>query len=153
MPDADEFSGPIDYSSLWFWLAVGALALVVLFYLWVTLWSHGGQPRERARVELPAARTRAMAEIDRIGHQVHADELSERIGYQQLSAVIRDFVADVSTLPANTMALADLRAAGVPHLADTIALIYPPEFAPEHSAIEPFGATLDRGRQVVSAWN
>ncbi|WP_067439681.1 hypothetical protein [Nocardioides jensenii] len=153
MPDADEFSGPVDYSSLWLWLAIGAVVLVALFYLVVLVWSHGGQPKAPRPGNVPTARTRAMGEIDRIGHQVHGGQLPERTGYQQLSTVIRDFVAEVSGLPTRSMALADLRAAGVPHLAETIALIYPPEFAPDGGAIEPFGATLDRARWLVGSWS
>ncbi|KQY63840.1 MULTISPECIES: hypothetical protein [unclassified Nocardioides] len=153
MPDADEFSGPVDYSSQWLWFAIGALALVALFYLGVLLWSHAGGPKPLKPGDVPTARTRAMGELDRIGHQVYAGQLAERVGYQQLSSVIRDFVSAVSGMPAHTMALADLRAAGVPHLAETIALIYPPEFAPDSTAVEPFGTTLNRARGLVSSWN
>lgn len=153
MPDVAEFTGPLGYSSLWVWSAIAALVLVVLFYLAVILWSYGGQSDRSPRVDIGAARSRAMSELDRIGHQVYAAEVSERVGHQQLSAVIRGFVSSVSTLPAHTMTLADLREAGVPHLADTIALLYPPEFAPEVAATEPFAVTLDHGRQVVLSWN
>lgn len=152
MPDADEFSGPIDYGSLWMWLALASIAVVLLWYVGVVLWSLGGGPK-KARVDLPSARSRALGELDRIGHQVHSGELTERLGYQQMSSVVREFVSQTSGLPAHAMALADLRQAGVPHLAETIALMYPPEFAPEASGSEPLSLTLDRAKNVVATWN
>lgn len=153
MPGADEFSGPVDYASHWLWWAVAAFAVVALFYLVVLVWSLLGGPKADRPVTLPTARTRALGELDRIGHQVHAGQLTERIGYQQMSVVVRDFVSDASGLPARSMALADLRAAGVPHLAETIALMYPPEFSPSASGDESLQATLNRARGLVTSWS
>ncbi|QIX26240.1 hypothetical protein ncot_06200 [Nocardioides sp. JQ2195] len=153
MPGADEFSGPVDYASQWLWWALGAFALVVVFYLVVLVWSLLGGSRPGRPVDLPSARARALAELDRIGHQVHAGEMPERLGHQQMSVVVRGFVSDASGLPALTMALADLRAAGIPHLAETIALMYPPEFSPSGTGDASLQSTLDRARDVVSSWS
>lgn len=153
MPGADEFSGPVGYASHWMWWALAAFGVVALFYLVVFVWSLLGGPKQARPVDVPTARTRALGELDRIGHQVHTGELAARVGYQQMSVVVRDFVSDASGLPARSMALADLRAAGVPHLAETIALMYPPEFSPTGEPHESLQATLNRARGLVSSWS
>ncbi|KRF17883.1 hypothetical protein ASG90_06015 [Nocardioides sp. Soil797] len=153
MPGADEFTGPVDYASHWLWWALAAFAVVALFYVAVFVWSLLGGPKADRPVDVPTARTRALGELDRIGHQVHAGQLSERLGYQQMSVVVRDFVSDASGLPARTMALADLRVAGVPNLAETIALMYPPAFSPSAESGESLQATLNRARGLVTSWS
>ncbi|HEY9565597.1 MAG TPA: hypothetical protein VIR30_17665 [Nocardioides sp.] len=154
MPAGDEFTGPIGYSSLWVWLAVGAFILVSLYYLAVWAWSVSGHPKPVANRDPVTARTKAFGEFDRIGAQVASGELPEREGYQQMSAVVRGFVSEVTGLPTHTMALADLRAIGIPHVADLVALMYPPEFSPEDDvAQEPLSRTLDRARNVVATWS
>lgn len=154
MPAGDEFSGPVDYSPLWVWLAIGAVILVGLYYLGVWAWSVSGHPKPAPSGDPVTARSHAFSELDRIGAQVAAGELTERAAYQQMSVVVRGFVSEVTGLPTHTMALADLRIIGIPHLAETIALMYPPEFGPgDDEAEEPLPATLDRARKLVARWN
>lgn len=151
---ADELTDPVGYSPLWLWLAVLAVVLVVGWYAGVTLWAHGRRraPADR-RPSSATSRERALADLDRIAHQVAAGSLPERAGYQQMSQVVRRFVAEMTGLPAQSMALADLRAAGVPGVADAVALMYPPEFAPPPAPQhEPLGHTVARARHLVATW-
>ena len=86
--------------------------------------------------------------------QVHAGEITPRTGHQQLSEVVRDYVAAVTTLPARTMALADFRDRAPGTLVQVLELVYPPEFAPDDDlARELFETAVDRARRLVASWS
>jgi hypothetical protein len=154
MPAGDEFTGPVGYSAAWGWLALTALLVVVVWYAGVAWWAR---PRRRPAADRPAplpdVRQRHLAELDRIEQDVREGRLSARAGHQRASLTVRTFVTEAGGVPARTMALADLRAAGQPRLADAVALMYPPEFAPAESEPQELRATLDRARDLVATWS
>lgn len=151
---AEELTDPVAYSSWWLWLAVAAIVLVLGWYVGVTLWAHArGWVATDRRPTPVGARERALGDLDLIAQQVASGRLPERGGYQQMSLVVRTFVAEVTGLPAHSMALADLRAAGVQGVAEAVALMYPPEFAPAPAPqYEPLDHTLARARHLVATW-
>jgi hypothetical protein len=152
----DEFTGPVGYDDRWLWIAVGLSAAVVLYYLigwWLT---RPPRPAGLARegVDVPDVRAAHLARIDRIDAQVRAGELTPRAGHQELSEAVRSYVAAVTTLPARTMALADFHHRAPRELVDVIALVYPPEFAPDDAlARSLFDTAIDRGRGLVAGWS
>ena len=156
MPAGAEFTGPVGYSTVWGWLALAAVLVVVAWYAGVAWWAR---PRRRPAADRPAplpdVRQRHLAELDRIEQDVLAGRISARAGYQRTSLTVRTFVTEAGGVPARTMALADLRAAGQPRLADAVALMYPPEFAPAEA--EPsdghLRATLGRAMELVATWS
>jgi hypothetical protein len=162
MPAGDlpaEFHGPVAHSGLWLWLAVAGLLVVLLYYAAVTWWTR--PPRQAAVAPAPAPpapradpRPAALAELDRIERAVATGRLSARTGHQQVSATVRGYVGAVSGLPADRMALADLRRSGAVPLADAVELMYPPSFAPseEGRAAELFPEAARRARHLVVTW-
>lgn len=152
----DEFTGPVAYDDRWLWIAVALGAAVVLYYL--LAWWLTRRPRvprlERAAVDVPDVRRTHLDLIDRIDARVRAGELEPRAGHQQLSEVVRSYVAAVTTLPARTMALADFRARAPHELVAVIELVYPPEFAPDDAiARELFDTAVVRARGLVADWS
>ena len=119
----EEFQQPMAHSGWWLVLALALLAAVVLYYLAVIVLTR--RPAPRVEVEpawVPPARDvrgEHLAEIDRIERAVGRGDLPARGGHQHLSRTVRDYVAEVSQVPADKMVLADLKAKGV----DTIACI------------------------------
>lgn len=154
-----EFHGPVAHSAVWLWLAIGALLLVMLYYAAVTWWAR---PRRTAPAAPPPPppgprpdpRATSLDELARIEQDVVAGRIAARAGHQQVSATVRRYVGAVSGLPADRMALADLRHAGVVSLADAVELMYPPSFAPseEGRAAELFPEAVRRARQLVVTW-
>ncbi|WP_182379736.1 hypothetical protein [Nocardioides sp. WS12] len=150
-----EFTGPVEYADWWLWLAAALLVLLVAYYLvswWVTR-----APRvptiARQDVDVPTAQEEHLARIDRVVAQVRAGALPPRDGHQQLSEVVRSYVATVTTLPARTMALADFRERAPQELVDAIEVMYPPEFAPDASLAEDaFDTAVTQARSLVGAW-
>lgn len=151
----EEFTGPVTYSDWWVWVALVLLALVVAYY--AVAWWVTRAPRiptiARAQVDVPGAQAEHLARIDRVVAQVRTGALSSRDGHQQLSEVVRSYVATVTTLPARTMALADFRARAPQELVDAIALMYPPEFGPDTTLAEDtFDPAATRARNLVGTW-
>ena len=154
----DEFSGPIGYSDRWLWIALALLALVVVYYVLAWWFTRKPRPRDLARpgVDVPDVQREHLARIDRVEAEVRAGSLAARDGHQQLSDVVRSYVAAVTTLPARTMALADFRARAPQELVDAIELMYPPEFAPDDPqqsfARSRFDDAVGRARGLVVSW-
>lgn len=155
----DEFAPPMDHSSTWLVLALVALAVVGLYYLAVTMWARPRRPAPPppAPTSPPPRRDYRREHLDRldaIEREVNDGALTARDGHQQVSATVRAYVARATNLPADTMTLADLRAADAGQLTDTVALMYPPSFAPrdEGHAAELFPEAVARAREVVRSW-
>ncbi|NYI46110.1 hypothetical protein BJ993_003190 [Nocardioides aromaticivorans] len=153
----EEFTGPVAYSDRWLWIGLALLALVVLYYL--ASWWFTRPPRPpavpRREVDVPDAQRDHLARIDALVARVRAGEVGPRDGHQQLSELVRSYVATVTTLPARTMALADFRDRAPQELVDAIELMYPPEFAPDAADTDPlasFDDAVDRSRRLVGTW-
>lgn len=152
----DEFTGPVAYDDRWLWIAVALAAAVVLYYL--LAWWFTRRPRvprlERVDVDVLDVRRAHLDLIDRIDAQVRAGDLAPRAGHQQLSEVVRSYVAAVTVLPARTMALADFRARAPRELVAVIELVYPPEFAPDDAlARDLFDTAVTQARGLVADWS
>ncbi|QYJ04052.1 hypothetical protein KUV85_17280 [Nocardioides panacisoli] len=152
-----EFNGPVGYFDRWLWFALLAVLVVIAYYLatwWLT--RERSEPADTAPPPPPApdAQGRHLAAIDRIETEVRSGVLALRDGHQQLSETVRSYVDLTTHLPARTMSLADFKRTAPGQLADTIELMYPPEFAPgeEGRAGERFDIAVERARGLVSAW-
>lgn len=150
----EEFTGPVGYADRWLWIAVALLVLVALFYLAAWWFTRAPRPPavERRTVDVPDAQRAHLTRIDALAAQVHGGELSAREGHQRLSDLVRSYVATVTTLPARTMTLADFRDRAPAELTETIALMYPPEFAPEPDTVAAFDEAVAASRRLVVAW-
>jgi len=154
----DELQAPVSYDGPWLWLVVAGLVLVAVYYVavwWLTRTGRsfgGGGIRRR---DVPDARRDHLAQLDRVEQEVAAGALPVRVAHQRISETVRSYVGTVSSLPAPTMALADLRAHAPRELVDAVELMYPPEFAPADvgQATERFAEVLHRARRLILRWS
>jgi len=154
----DELQAPVGYDGPWLWLVVGGLVLVAVYYAavwWLTRTGRsfgGGGIRRR---DVPDARREHLLRLDRVEQEVAAGTLPVRVGHQRISETVRSYVGTVSSLPAPTMALADLRAHAPRELVEAVELMYPPEFAPADvgQATKRFAEALHRARRLVLRWS
>lgn len=152
----EEFTGPVGYADRWLWIAAGLAVALVVYYLLAWWFTRAPRPAALARpgVPLPDVREQHLARIDQVDARVRAGEITAREGHQQLSEVVRDYVAAVTTLPARTMALADFRDRAPVALVEVLELVYPPEFAPEDAvARDLFETAVTRARGLVATWS
>ncbi len=151
---AADLRGAVGYDGPWLGLATAALGLMVLYYLALWWWGNRRLPSQPAD-----PRAEHLALLDAIEADVAAGRIDRREGHRRVSEVVRAYAARISDLPAPTMTLAELRAAGPAGLADVVALVYPPEFSPEAArdgglpAEEQLDETLVHARELVSTWS
>ncbi len=154
----DEFTGPVAYADRWLWFALLGLLLVAAYYLvvlWLTRERSTARPTPWSSADVLSVRRQHLDRIDRIEAEVRAGETSARDGHQRLSETVRSYVGAVSTLPAPTMALSDLRRQGPQPLTEAIELMYPPEFAPDDvgEAQQRFDHAVYQARRLVASWS
>jgi hypothetical protein len=152
MPVDGEFTDPVGYSGSWLLVALVLVALVVLYYAWA--WRSGAEAQEPfERVDRgPGPRERSLHELQRLEAAVRGGSMPVRTGFQRLSLTVRSFAEDTTGVPARAMTLEELRAAADPRVAEAIAEMYPPEFAPETADAHDFARSLARARELVSSW-
>lgn len=152
MPVDGEFTDPVGYSGTWLLVALGLVALVALYYAWA--WRSGAEVHEPYQrvVRGPGPRERGLHELQKLEAAVQGGTLPVRTGFQRLSLTVRSFAEEATGVPARAMTLAELRATADPRVADAIAEMYPPEFAPETADADDFARSLARARELVSSW-
>lgn len=153
----DDFQGPVAYADRWFWLAIGGLLVVAVFYLVVTLLWLRGRRRAAAHggrtVGVPNAKRSHLDRIAAIKAEVASGAVDAREGHQQLSETVRSFVGAVSSIDAAKMTLQDLRRDAPEPVVEAIALMYPPEFAHDGDAAAQFDEAARQAEHVVSSWS
>ena len=153
MPIAGDLQPAAGYDDRWLALALGAVALVAAYYLAVWWWTRPRAARPAVRAPDRATRERCLAELSRIEQAVATGAVSSRVAHQDLSRVVREYVAATSGVPAATMTLGALRDRGPAPLADLVAVLYPPEFGPgEDHARDDLARSVDEARRLVTAW-
>lgn len=152
MPVDGEFTDPVVYSGTWLLVALALVALVALYYAWA--WRSGVEVEEaHERVDRgPGPRERSLHELQKLEAAVKGGTVPVRTGFQRLSLTVRSFAEDTTGVPARAMTLEELRAAADPRVAEAIAEMYPPEFAPETADVDDFVRSLSRARELVSSW-
>lgn len=153
-----ELLGPVGYPAWWWALAVGLLVLVVAWNAGLLLWGRRrSRPAHESRpVDARALAARYLRLLDEVAADHAAGRLDARAGHQRVSALVREFLEQVSGVAATTMTLADLRALGADAPAGVVGVVeaaYPPSFGPDAEC--PAGdleETLARARRVVDPW-
>jgi hypothetical protein len=149
MRAADELQPPVGYDDRWLLLALLALGLVAVYYAAAIWWTRERPPRPTRT----SPQSSWLTQLDEIRDAVARGELTARRGHQEISHVVRSFVAERSGIPATTMTLGDFREQGPERLAELVALTYPPAFSPdEELPTAVFDEAAARARTLVTTW-
>ncbi|WP_028660532.1 hypothetical protein [Nocardioides insulae] len=155
-PAPDELVDPVGYSSWWALFGVLAVLAVVVYYVVVSLWGRPWRRRteQRRGGDVGTVRAQHLEQLDAVESAVAAGSLAARVAHQQLSTILRSYVAQVTPIEAPVMTLEELRADAPAELAEAIEVMYPPEFAPDDlgGADRAFGEAAHRARSLVTRW-
>lgn len=142
---APELYRPVRYQGYWLPLGIALLVLVAAWYGWVFWTTRTRRPRARPR-DLAGIRSRYHERIAEVGRQSRLGAMPPRTAHQRLSELVRGFVSEASPVPARSMTLRELHAAGAAHpemhpVAEAVGAFYPPEFDVD-SGDDPAGAVV-----------
>lgn len=157
LPADGTIQPPEPYHGMW--TAIG-ISLLVCAAAWVVVVLFVTRRTRTPVAAEPSPQWRAMAlrhdylrAIDEVVERNRAGELAGRASSQQLSALVRGFVLEVSGQSVNTMTLTELANAQSPSLrrvGELVLHLYPGEFGPNpEQSVEQ---QADHARAVVAQW-
>lgn len=100
---------------------------------------------------IEALRAEYLQKIESLASSYAARAISARAVHQQLSLLLREFVAKANNVPADTMTLSDLKKMNLPTLTPVIESFYIPEFSMVESG--SVQAAIATAREVVAQWS
>ncbi|OYN84632.1 hypothetical protein [Parenemella sanctibonifatiensis] len=156
-----ELYPPVPYAAGW--LVSGIIAVILIVGLVGSTWWYTRPrplpppppPPPPPHIDIQALGQRTADEIEQIRQASRRGAISSREAHQQISRLVRGFVTTASRIPVSHMTLSDLRDhvnahAGLPGLADFVANIYPPNFAPDEAG--PVDPAAQAAQQLVMTW-
>ena len=155
---------PMEYS--WWVLAIAALFLVLaigLLVLALCLMKKARPVKEKQKQrktsdsseKLPEknTKTKYMARIEEILLDYNAGKITKRVGYQQLSLIIREFVHGSTGIDVEKCTLKELRTMKMKNVEELIEECYVPEFAEDVRAEEKnFEVSCRKAIGVIKSW-
>ena len=161
-----KLQSPFEYSWWVILIAVvlGAIALTAIVFFLIKLFSVLGKKKEAPR---PAARKIAMtpdvmyriknqyiAKVGALLTSYNQNRIDKRDGYQQLSALIREFVHEVTGINVENFTIKEVRAFGIKKLDVLMEEYYVPEFAEDEKAKDKdFVQSCNKAVGVIQAWS
>lgn len=157
---------PFEYSWWVTLIAVvlGLIALSAIVFFLIKLFSALRKKKEAPR---PVARKIAMSPemIARVKTQYigkvqallgsyNQNRIEKREGYQQLSAIIREFVHEVTGINVENFTIREVKAFGIKKLDTLMEEYYVPEFAEDEKAKDKdFAESCNKAVGVIKAWS
>lgn len=155
-PNPGEVMPLVGYSPFWLVLGIAILALIGLFYVLVILLTTQRKPRSKPVV--PTEPPVDVAKLQQAGYAKVADietatingTLDSRSAHEQLSAVVREFIAESTGIPADHMTLSDLQGTELRGTTRAVAQFYPGVFGAEPE--QDLAMSIHMAREVLSGW-
>ncbi|KAB1643594.1 hypothetical protein [Gulosibacter chungangensis] len=155
-PNPGEVMPLVGYSPFWLVLGIAILAVIALFYVVVLLLTTERKPR--AKIATPPEPPVDVAKLQQEGYAKVADietatmngSLDSRSAHEQLSAVVREFIAESTGIPADHMTLSDLQRTELRGTTRAVAQFYPGVFGAEPE--QDLAKSIHMAREVLSGW-
>lgn len=154
-----QIFGPERYASGWLISGIAALVAIVLIPAAVVWFTRTRPPKPTPPPPPPDPnqfRAECLAHIADIRRRHGAGQLPDRAAHQELSHVVRTFVAAATNLPIDRMVLSELREQlrndqRFVSLTGWVELLYPPKFAPDVQ--RSVADTAAEAERLVGTWN
>jgi len=157
MESSVELQAPMAFLQIWAWLAailiIGAVFLQIFFRV---RRARAGQVPRKIRIRkppakmLPEIKERYLRELFDVEGALGREEITVRQAFQTLSAIIRNFVFEVTGIRVQNYTLYEIRQLNMPRLTKLIEEYYAPEFA-RSTRMKGF-ASIKRTRGVITRW-
>ena len=139
-------------------LVAGIVTLIVLYYLKIL--KQGTRRVPKPKEEKPAVikkrdpmeiRMDYLSRIDAVQRKYVSKQIDVRIAHQELSAIVRLFVSEMTGVNTQTFSLSELKATRFSSVSSLIEEFYAPEFAlrTEKDTMN----SISDARKVIQAWN
>ena len=152
-----ELQAPMAFMQIWAWLAailiIGAVFLQIFFRI---RRARAGETPEKIRIKRPPARMipeikeRYLRELFVVERSLEERQITVREAFQRLSAVIRNFVFEMTGIKVQNYTLYEIRQLNMPGLTRLIEEYYAPEFA--RTTRKNGFASINRTRGVIQRW-
>lgn len=142
------------------------ILLVILFFSMIIFMAisvnrknkqNATKSRSKAKEIIPETPTleqvkqQYMSALTDLKQQYMDENVSERICYQKLSSMLRQFVSSVSGNDITNMTLTEIRHQGLKQVEQLISEYYEPEFSRE--AKSDIAGAIERTKKVIEEWN
>ncbi len=148
-----ELKEPFHYSFLPTLCLLG-LFLVVLFLFF---WSHRKKKEKKVaptyfqRADISFIKQKYLQKIEQLSLLWKGEKITNRKAYQQLSKLVREFMAEVTGIPVQNYSLAEMEVINMPIAYELIKEYYQPEFAQiSRGNIE---TSMEKAKKVIYEWN
>ncbi len=143
------------YWPLWGIIALTLVLIVAAWYLYAFLSTRPKRPAPApniapATLNGPQIQAKALQRVDSIEQEFIRGELSPRRAHAAISAAVRDYVAEMTGVPADRMMLEDLQYTQLHGTAHTIGSMYPTLFGTRQMQSVPQSANA--ARSVITQW-
>ena len=88
--------------------------------------------------------------IDALKNKIDENKVSNKMAYQLLSKIIRDFIFDVTSINVKTVSLMEIEALNLPYLGELMKEYYPPEFA--YFVDGNIHESITKTKEVITRW-
>lgn len=89
--------------------------------------------------------------IDKLYTGVESKQINTKDAFQELSAIIRDFIKEVSGVDVTKCTLSEIKKRNIPKIANIISEYYEPEFAFETD--DDSLKAIKKAKKVIEQWN
>lgn len=144
---------PTGYSPVWLLLGLLLLAVIIAYFVWVTLLTRRQTRLLRQQPATPPTDLATLSgqlrqRVDEIEQRARSGAIGQREATEELSRTVRKYVAAMTGIPADKMTLAQLQQSPLRGTADAVAKFYPAVFAADPP--ENFDESVRAARQVMS---
>ena len=153
-----ELQHPVSYSIQYFLIGL-AVAALAAFFISLAAWrfrmilagrAGGGKAVKPPKIVLRVIKSKYRGQINRLQAGLAQGAVTERVAFQELSRIIRQFVHEATRLNVQNFSFREIQALNIPQLTQLVREYYTPEFA-ESASGDLYGA-LGRTAQVMEAW-
>ncbi|MBR5973800.1 MAG: hypothetical protein IK020_01290 [Clostridiales bacterium] len=160
MPTSVELQDPFSYSFLPVVIMIAVILASIVILVAIILVHKKMKAPMKQKVPKPVVfkpksreetKRDYLEKINVIEKKYQAGQMDVRAAHQELSAVVRMFVHDMTGINAQNFSLSELKSNNVHQISNLIEEFYAPEFA-ERSDKETTASIRD-AREVINTWN